>query len=105
MSFRVVKKRGSKSDFFFILYFFQVDKDRVYSFSSDLILAAGLVMRMASCAARSIRAFLFLEATPCAISAQYTLFCIISTSSSFMLWMRTFLKPEGMACRVILLEP
>merc|ERR550519_1659911 len=58
---------------------------QIYSFSSLRSLALGLVTLMASFWARSTRAFLFLEETPWAISAQYFLFCIIRTSSSFML--------------------
>ena len=42
---------------------------QVYSFSSERILALGLVTRMASWAALSIRVFLFLAETPRAISA------------------------------------
>merc|ERR1719189_2297891 len=60
---------------------------------------------MASCAARSTNTFLFLADTPWAISAQYFLFCIIRTSSSFTLWISTFLKPLGIMCLVVLDEP
>merc|ERR1712066_518029 len=76
-----------------------------YSFSSLLSLAFGFVTRMQSCCARSTSVFLFLADTPCAISAQNFLFCIMSTSSSLTLWMRTFLKPVGSMCLVFLLDP
>ena len=55
----------------------------VYSFSSDLTLALGLVTRMASCWARSTSPLRFLADTPWAISAQNFLFCIIKTSNSW----------------------
>lgn len=42
-----------------------------------------------SCWARSTIDLRFLEETPCAISAQYFLFCIIRISSSRTLWTRT----------------
>merc|ERR1719370_1206807 len=80
-------------------------RDGIYSFSSDLILALGLVTRMASCWARSTRFFLFLDETPWAISAQNFLFCIMRTSNSLMLWTRTFLKPDGIMCLVALADP
>jgi len=48
----------------------QDDIRDVYSFSSLLILALGLVTLIASWAALSTKAFLFLAETPLAISAQ-----------------------------------
>merc|ERR1712141_856283 len=60
-------------------------QEQIYSFSSLLSLAFGFVTRIQSCCARSTNVFLFFEDTPCAISAQNFLFCIISTSNSLTL--------------------
>merc|ERR550525_1340286 len=76
-----------------------------YSFSSERILALGLVTLIASWAARSTRVFLFFADTPRAISAQKVLLVIIKTSNSLTLWTRTFLKPEGSMCLVLAALP
>merc|ERR1719370_2200144 len=91
-----------------IKMFFKRDNDvpeTCYSFSSERILALGLVTLMASWAARSTKVFLFLAETPRAISAQKVLLVIISTSNSFTLWTSTFLKPEGSMCLVLAALP
>lgn len=63
-----MKRRKSPSEFLNIYC-----EQRVYSFSSLLSLALGLVILMASWAARSTITFLFLEETLWAISAQKVL--------------------------------
>merc|ERR1712189_52341 len=78
---------------------------RVYSFSSDLSLALGVVTRMSSCLARSTILLRFLEDTVWAISAAYTRFCINKTSKSDTLFTKNFLNPLGQTCLVALLLP
>merc|ERR1712221_29160 len=77
----------------------------VYSFSSDLSLALGLVTRISSCLARSTMLLRFLEETVWAISAAYTRFCINKTSKSDTLFTKNFLNPLGQTCLVALLLP